>query len=453
MKLQLVNSFRVARAALVVAAAGFIAPVALDKLVESAGFESALVASAVAQGSKQEKRALPGISEPFYKKLGKVADYASPPEDSDRKPDFKAALAELKKLEKDCEKCNAYELAQVYNYYGWIYYMLEDIDKSILYYDKVVQQSPMIPWGLELSTIFTLAQLEFSQERYDAALKRLNRWMSLSDTVGADVYYLKSQICYQTEDKKCSLDNILTAIKMVEDKGQIAKEPWYGLQKALYLEKEDYRSTLPILEKLVRHYPKKSYWQQLSSVYGLLEQDKKQLGALDATYVMGGLDKEQQILNLVYLLIQNEYPYRAASVLDKAIDDKIAKRNEKNLETLAKAWSQAKEKRKAIPVMTEAADLSDTGDTWGLVMALYLDVDDSKNAVKAGEKALKKGKLERPGDIHLNIGIAHVDLHEYEAAIKSFRKAEEDKRVKRIAENWRKYAQSELDRKRQLAQN
>ncbi|SMF54964.1 Tetratricopeptide repeat-containing protein [Alteromonadaceae bacterium Bs31] len=408
-----------------------------------------------AVGKPSEKRALPGISEAFFKKLGKVADLASPPEDKNGKapePDFRGALKELQKIEKGCSKCNQYEMAQIYNYYGWIYYSLEDYSKSVQNYKKVVQQSPMIPWGLELQTIYTLAQLEFSQERYKESVALLNKWMGLSNTVGASVYNLKSSICYQMDDKKGSLAHINIAVKMIEEKGQVAKEPWYSLQRALYLEKEDYRSALPILVKMVRHYPKESYLQQLAAIYGMLEQEKKQLGVLDATYLSDGLDKEQQLLNLSYLMIQNEYPYYAAKVLEKGMKDKVVKRSERNLETLAKAWGQSQEKKKAIPVMAEAASMSDTGDLYVLLLGLYLDIDNNKKAIEAGKKALKKGKLKRPGELHLNMGVAYVELKNYESAIKAFEKAKEYKRTKKFAESWLQHAKQELYRQEQLAQ-
>jgi len=440
--------------------------VLVDQAMQQAGLDIQFTAQAQAasnpacrvtktgEGVVQEKRKLPGISETFFKKLGKVADMASPPENKDGtapKPDFPGALKELKKIEKGCDKCNPYELAQIYNYFGWIYYSLEDYKNSVTYYNKVIEQSPSIPWGLELQTIYTLAQLEFSQERYVESARRLNRWMELSDTVGSQVYNLKASICYQMDDKEGALDHINIAIKMEEDKGQIAKEPWYSLQRALYLEKENYKAALPILIKLVKHYPKYSYFQQLASVYGMVGEDKKQLAVLDSTYIMGGLNKEQQLLNLAYLLMQNEYPYRAGEILDKGMKDKIVKRNERNLETLGKAWSLAQEKRKAIPVMTEAASMSDNGDLYGMVMGLYLDIDEGKNAIEAGKKAIAKGKMKRAGEVHLNMGIAYFEQKNFTAAIKSLKKAKEYKSTRRFAESWLRHVEREQSRHEQLA--
>jgi len=438
---------------LTVAVTGFLAPVAIDKALNSTGFDSLLVSEALAQATPREKRKLPGLSETFYKKLTKVTALAAPEADKNGvtpPADFRGALAELKKIEKGCTKCNQYELAQVYNYYGWIYYSLEETENAIEYYDKVIAQSPNISWGLELQVRFTLAQLQFSLENYPDALKRLNEWMSLSETIGDDVYYLKSSICYQMDDKVCALKAINTAVKMVEGKGKIAKEAWYSLQRALHLEKEDYRAAEPVLLKMVRHYPKHSYHHQLASVYGILEQIDKQLAVLEASYISGGLNREQQLLNLAYLMLQNDYPYRAGIILAKGMKDKIVERTEKNLETLAKSWSLSQEKRKAIPVMAEAAKLSDDGDLYGVLMGLYLDVDDSENAIKAGKDALKKGDLDREGDINLNIGVAYMELDKFSDAITYFKKAKKDKRTKRFAESWLAHAEREEYRQKQL---
>lgn len=445
---------RVGRSLLVATLATLAMP-AIDNALSASGVDLNWVADASAQGSKKEKRALPGISESFFKKLGKVAELASPPENKDgtQPPgDFKAALEEVKKVEKGCDKCNKYEWAQIYNYYGWIYYSLEDYKNSIKYYKKVVEQSPEIPWGLELQVTYTLVQLMFAQEQYADSLKMLDTWMGLSDTVGDDAYYLKSQICYQMEDKSCAQENINTAVKMAEKDGNVAKEPWLSLQKALYLEKEDYKSALPIIEKMVRHYPKKSYWQQLAGVYGMVEREKDQYYTLDAAYTMGALEKEQQLLNLAYLSMANEYPYKAAKVIEKGMKEKVIEENAKNLETLANAWRLAKDNDKAIPVMERAASKADNGDLYGQLVALYLYVDKTKQAIEAGNKALNKGGLRRVGEVHLNMGIAYLEDTQYESAIKSFKKAKEDKRIKRTAENWLQHTQREKYRAEQLAQ-
>jgi len=424
MKLNLVTSFcRFSRSSVIAVAACFVlAPVA-DKASTELGLSSSFVSVAAAAKVK-DKRPLPGISESFFKKLGRVADLVSPAPNKDGSevpPNYPAGLEELRKIEKGCEKCNGYELAQIYNYFGFVYYSMDDMKNAVKYYDLVVQQAPLIPWGLELQTVYTLSQLAFSNEDYSAAVKYLNRWMEYADPPSADAFYLRAQICYQMDDKKCASGSINTAVKMVEDSGKIAKESWYSIQKALMLEKEDYKSSLVVLHKLVRHYPKKSYWQQLPSVYGVLERDKEQYYFLDASYVAGAFEKDSHYLNLAYLSMANDYPYKAAKVLEEGMKAKIVPRSEKNLETLSAAWRLSQEYKKAIVAMKEAADKAkDDGNLYAQLMDLYLTVDDNKSAVAAGNKALKLGDLKQEGSVNLNVGIAYLNMEEYEDAIKSF---------------------------------
>lgn len=427
----------------------FTGATALDQLLTDAGYKPAFVASAEAQGA-QERRRTPAMSEKLYKQLAEVAEYASPPEDSGKKPDFQAALKEVRKVEKNCSKCNEYEFAQIYNYYGWIYYSLDDMPNAIKYYKKVVAQSPNISIGLEVSTLDTIAKLSFSLDQYQDALDYHDKWMKLATLVTADAFAFRAQVYYQMKKRKDAQNNINRAIKMVEDKGDIAKEPYYSLQRALYIEKEDYKLATANLEKVVRHYPKKSYWIQLSGLYGLLEKSDRQLHSMDTAYLQGAVDKEQQIINLAYLYLGQEYPYRAAKVLEQGIKDKKIKETEKNLDLLARSWSQAKETKKAIPVMSKAAAMSDSGDLYSQLASLYLDADESKNAVAAGEKALKKGNLKREGEVHVNMGIAYMDLKNYGAAVKAFKEAMKDKRTRRFATNWLRYAENEYSRDRQL---
>jgi len=374
-----------------------------DKLASEMGTPVSFMEKANAQ--EQKKRRTPALSEKMFKSMAKVEELVSPPEESGKKPNLPAALNELAKIERGCEKCNRYELAQVYFRYAWIYATQEKYANSLKYYDKVVAQSPDIPLGLELQSLYYMAQLAMQIDQYKRALGYLNKWMGMSSDVKPEAYDLKARICYQMDNKKCALDNINKTVSMREKEG-IAKEHEYNLQRAMYLEKENFKTTAKIMEKLVRHYPKKSYWVQLSAVYGMLNREKAQLGTLETAYLMGGVKKQQGLVNLAYLYINSGVPYRAAVVLEKGMKDKLVKRSEKNLILLANAWQQSKDVKKAIPVLQEAAKSSSNGDLYGQLVGLYLDTDNNKAAVSAAKQAFKKGVKKRNAEVHLNVGIA-----------------------------------------------
>ena len=464
------NAIKLIKVGALTAAFAVVVPSLVDKAaIESGSISGLSVAHAQAAAEKRKPRKLPGLSEAFFKQMGKVQPLIQPDTEKDpnAKPDFNAAIKQLQSMEKRCkDKCNQYELSQIYRFYGFAHYSLDNMDKAIYYYDLVVKQSPNIPLGVEKQTLYTLSQLAYSVEKYDQAIKYLKDWMKLSDEVTADVYFMLATIHYQKGTKNEALKAISKAISIVEGRGKVAKENWYNLKRALYLEKEDYKKAIPVVEKMIRHYPKKSYWVQLGGLYGVVGRSTDQLHTFDTAYLMDGMTKEQEIVNLSYLYLGEEVPYRAAQVLTSGMKKKIVTRNVKNLETLATAWGRAKEPENAIKVLKEAAekarteklknpkkDKRKTGDLYSLMASFYLDLDDSKGAIEAGKKGLKAGSLKDPGLLHSNMGIAYADLKQYDACIKSFKKAMETPKHKKFATNWKKFCEVESNRQRALAAN
>jgi len=297
-----------------------------------------------------------------------------------------------------------------------------------------------------------VAQLSFQQEKFDQSIWYLDRWMALANEtnneVGPQIWQLKAVICYQSNQKKCAFDSINKAIGMVESRGKVADEGWYNLQRSLYLDDEDYKTATVILEKMIKHYPKKSYWNQLGSMYGMLERETDQLAAMDTTYLMGGLSKEKELLNLAYLYMAEDVPAKSAAIISKGMDQKVIARTEKNLEVLALAYRQSKEPLKAIPVLQELGKVSDSGNPFVQLVGVYLDLNRPRDAIKAGKQALNKGNFKKgaDGEVLVNMGIAYFETRQFDSAISSFQKASKIKRQAKFARNWLRYAQNEKTR-------
>ena len=438
-------------------AALLVSPSLVERVAEQADVAISLKASVSAQAEKQKAtRRLPGISEKIFKGLGKVSNYASPPEEElakGVKPDFNAAYKELKKLEKSCiDSCNGYEMSQIYNMFAFVAYSLEKYDEAVGFYIKVVEQSPQIPIGVELQSMMYIAQLSFQLDKLQQSINYLDRWIALAtetgNAIGPEIYQLKAVICYQDDKKTCAFDNITKAIDLVEARGKVAEEGWYNLQRSIYIEREAFAPATVVLEKMLRHYPKKSYWAQLGSMYGMLERGNDQLHAMEASYLMGAYSKEKDLVNLAYLYLAEEVPYRSAVILEKGMKDGLIEESSKNLQVLATAWQNSKESKKAIPVLREAGKNADTGNVYAQLAAVYLDLNEPKKAIEAGKLALNKGNFKRSvdGEVHMNMGIAYFDLKQYSNAIKSFENASKIKKHRKFALSWLNYAKNEKKR-------
>ena len=420
-----------------------LAPAVSVTVLEAVGV-SAPFAQAEAQ-SDQKTRKVPAMRENVFKKLGKVQEAA----DVENWP---AALAALREMEAGKDKYNAYETAQMYYFYGFVYYSMERYKDAINSYKQVLAQGvDNIPVGVELNTLKTISQLYFVTEDFKSALNYLNKWFAASETVGAEDYALRAQIFYQMGDEAGALKDMNRAVSMYEKEGKIPKENWLSLQRFLYYEKNDYKQVTNILEKLVKHYPKGEYYKQLAGMYGELKREQDQLHMMEAAYTAGALQKEKELLNMAYLYMGNETPYKGAKVIKKGIDQKKIERTSKNLETLAQAYQMAQELQKSIPELEAAAKLSDKGEIYSRLAGIYLDLDKNEKALEMGKKALAKGNLKRSDQLYIVLGMANANLKKYDDALSNLKKALKDERSKKFAEQWITFVEAEKKREEQLA--
>lgn len=433
-----------------------VTPVLSTLLANSLVPEQTLFTSGVAQAQVKAKnktfepRRLPGVSVDFSKDLTEVSNFLQPQEDKNgktAKPNPDKALEVLNNVARRIDKLNPYEVAQLYLYTAYAYYGKEDMRRARENFEKVLKQSPNIPITLEASTVKTLAQLYGQEENYKKAIELMIKWTDYVSEIRPEEHYLFGSLYYQVEDQNNALINVSEAIKVTEAAGKVPAESWYGLQRGLYLEREDYKNGALVVEKLVRHYPKASYWRQLSQFYSMLNRDKDKLNALETTYLMGGLTAERDLISLASYYLEAEVPYKAAKVLDKGINkDKNIDPTAKNLELLANSWRFAAEYKKSLVEMERAAQKSEEGNLLHTLATLYNANDRFKDAVRVGKDALKKGKLKRVDQVHLVIGNAYLEMGEFDSAVKSFKDAAKDERSAKIANQWARYAEREKKR-------
>ena len=207
------------------------------------------------------------------------------------------------------------------------------------------------------------------------------------------------------------------------------------------------KKSLDIGLKLITHYPKHLYWHQLGGMYGQMEESSHRLASLDILYLDKALTKSRDLLSLAYLYLGADVPYKAAQIIQEGIDQNIIESSAKNLEVLGNAWQQARETEKALEPLKQAAEKSDTGETWARLAMVYLDLDENTQAVKAARNALKKGQLKYPSYTQMTLGNALVNLNCYRDAAEVFGKATKNKKSQKTAKQWQTYVLGEADRR------
>lgn len=405
---------------------------------------------AQAQEEKPAKtRRVPTISERTYKRLSVVQEFV------DAK-DYNGAIAEAQDLLTG-RNMNGNEIGQIQNLLGFAYFSKEDYRGAIRSYEAILAQGDAVPEGLEVSTIYTLAQLYAVQDDFKRALDKMRLWLTKANNPGADPYVFMSQLEYQDKNYRSATQLLEKAIGIAKERNVPIKENWWGLLNFLYYEQENYPKVIEILEILVREFPKRQYWVQLAGMYGQRGDDKKQLHAMEAAFTAGMLSQPTDFVNLSGLLMQEEVPYRAAKILEDAMKDKGVERSSRNLQSLGQAWQMSQEVDKAIPVFEEAGRKADDGKIYERLASLYLDKDNYDKCVAAADNALNKGGLRRSQQVLVVKGMCQYNDDKLSSARTTFTRARdiarraEDDTTLRMTQQWISFINREADRREQLA--
>jgi len=411
-------------------------------------FQPTFIADAVAAEEKKQKtRRVPSMSESVYKKL------ALAQEALDLK-DYNTAVEVLEEMLKRSRRFNGNEIGQVHNMLGYVWFLKEDYERAIDHYRQVVNQGDKIPEGLELTTLYTLAQLSFVIDRFRDALDYMETWIAKSINPGPEPRIFMGQVYYQMKDYESAIEQIEIGINLAIERGTKVKENWWQLANFLHYELENWSRVLEILEVLVKEFPKREYWIQLAGVHGTVGNEKKQLHTMQAAYIAEFLEKSTDLTNLAGLLMQEEVPFKAAMVMEKGIEDETIEANARNLRSLGQAWQLAQEVDKAIPVFEDAAKLADDGKIFERLSYLYLEADRFEQCVVAANGALNKGGLSRRQSVYVVRGMCLFNQDKLNSARGSFvscrneSRKEKDKTNQRICNQWISYIDRE---KRRLA--
>lgn len=396
------------------------------------------------KASDKKTRKVPTLRAKVYEQLARAQAAA----DED---DTAQAIAILDEVEAKKGSMNSYERAMLYNFYGFIYYNAEAYDDALASFAQVVEQQP-IPEAFELTTLFTLAQLNLMQGNYGQSIHYLERWEALNTgPVPPKNLIIKAQAYYQSKEYEKAEKYITQAINDHEAQGMIPDENWLILQRAIYYELKQPEKVKAVLVKLVKLFDEPKYWLQLAGMYGELGEERKQLAIMEAAYQQGYVTSSADIFNLAQLYYYHKVPYKGAKLMAQAMKEGLLEENLRNLKFLGQSWILAKEQDKAIPVMRQAAQLSQDGELDAQLAQILLNAERWDEAIAAADSAIQKGDLRNPGLVHLVKGMALYNQKQYANALNQLAEAEKHQKSRAMAQQWKRFVETEKQQQERLS--
>jgi tetratricopeptide (TPR) repeat protein len=223
-------------------------------------------------------------------------------------------------------------------------------------------------------------------------------------------------------------------------------ETWYQLKLASLYELKQYPQAAATLELMIAQWPeKKLYWTQLAQAYSSLQQNDKALAVAALAYRKKLMTTQADITYLTSLYANANVPYKAAAILQQAIEDKVVESSEKFWTLAADLWYRSEELEKALTAYEKAAADSSSGEIdlrRGYILA---DLERWAPATEALDAALARGGLNerKMGEAYLLRGMAEFNLENYDQASADWGRASKYPAAREAAQRWMNHLQEE----------
>jgi tetratricopeptide (TPR) repeat protein len=363
------------------------------------------------------------MSEAAYSGLETAMEYMS-------KQKYNEAIEKLSKL---AETGSDYEKAMMNYNLGFAYSSKNDYANAVKVFAKSLSFN-VLPRSQSEQLQFNLGQLYIVAGQHEEGIKTLQNYIATAcGTVTADTHIFLANALSERKRYQEALPQIDLAIA----KAKAPKELWLQMKLAISYELKDYPGCAQALVQLIGLLPDKpDYWRQLSSLFYEMKRDTESVAVLALAERQGYIEKPNEIKNLYSVYMMLELPFKAGTLMQDAIDKKKIPLDEKNLESMADAWINARESAKAEVTLKKLASMSEKGDYYFKLGGMYGDDERWKESKEMLEKALEKGSLKRPGEAWMRLAVADYSLKNVQGAISSLQKAMTFDESRKQASEW-----------------
>jgi tetratricopeptide (TPR) repeat protein len=404
-------------------------------------------ADALAQRGKKEENEFPNatrsepralkISESNSKKINQAYKLLDEGEDAKAREILQGIL--------DSEKSSPYEKALCLQGLSQILYNEDDIAGAIEANEKAIALDSLDNRS-HFNLVYQVAQMNLMDERYDAALAAIDRWLALTGKETAEALALKGNALYRLERYPEASAALTKAIAMSSE----PSDSWQQILIASYYDAENFTEAAKAAEAVLAKDPnKKTVARQLASIYIELEQGDKAIEVLEAAKSRGLLTEAADLRQLFQLYNYTERPAEAARTINEGLAAGILKEDYDTLKGLGDSWvltaqnatdESAQQKEafdKAIAAYERASPLAPNGEIDFLRGQLLIQEKERFAEGKAAMlQALARGGLKREGEAYILLGNAEAELGNQKAAIAAYEKARSFPNTKSMAESW-----------------
>lgn len=313
---------------------------------------------------------------------------------------------------------------------GQIYYDQDKSADALTEYRKALEINGL-PNAQHFSILYTIAQLQLQDEKYQDSLASIDEWEKLTGKQTADELALRANAYYRLDQYQPAVDTMKKAIAMTDK----PSDSWTQILMASYFELNQYDQAAQIVQQQLAKDPNnKKLINQLATVYIQADKPQQALDLMAKAKSQGLITSNDDYLQLTKLYASADKPKDAATTLQEGFSKNIVQPNYDSYKLLGDVCMQAEDDACAVEGYTKASPLAKDGNVDYQLGYLQFYANKSKDAVETLGRAITKGRLRQEGEAYLLRGDAENDLDQNSAALADWQKAAGFPSTKTMAE-------------------
>jgi hypothetical protein len=380
---------------------------------------------------------------------GKISKQIAKPmaaaQDAMKAKRWQEVLTRVREAEGTAGAKSQFDLYWMSEFRGYAYHNLRQPAEAARELETALN-SPCMPESQKLERYKALVGLNSNLRNYPKVIDFSQRALKISRD--PDIQVQLAQAYYQSGNNKESVRVMNELLNSLESAGRAPKEQQLLLVQAACAKASDHACVSRVFEKLVVHYPKTEYWQNLMSALRQENVDDIQaLNVMRLSLHVNVMKKPDEFKEMAQLALERKIACESQTVLEQGFAKKIfvEKRDvDVNTRLLNAAKTNAAAEKAALAQAEAAAKAAATGDADVKLGAQLLACGEPAKAVVALQRGIQKGGIakgdpkeaEYVDEASILLGIAHLRANNKAEAAKAFRAVKRDPTMVRIAKLW-----------------
>lgn len=287
---------------------------------------------------------------------------------------------------------------------------------DLLYQARAIDAAPL---ANRLEWLSQEARLRVQAQQFEQAARLFDRWQGQA-SLDAEELWLGARIHARLEQ----WDEALRWVSLAREATGDPDASQLALAATVYQSAGRLSEATEVVEaQLVENTRDPARWRQAVALYQRLDEPGRAAALWEAGYRRGVLKGEAALLTRVRLHIDGGTPARAGEILEKAFDEGRLVESDEHLRLLARAWTEARDRDRALEAWQQLAERTDRAHDWYMLGELAYGWGAWSDAQTGLSRALERGS-EHPGQLLLMQGVAAFELERPAQARAAFRRAE-----------------------------